>query len=110
MASFITPQVHGIKYVQGTIAATALTLVEITGFTAAHLAVAKKATITVRTGAINYTVDGTTPTVGTGVADGTGHHVVNLDKLEIFGNSNINALKLIRSGAASSLVDITIEG
>lgn len=106
----INPQVHGIKYVQATIAASALTLADIAGITAGHLAVAKKVTLSVRTNAINYTTDGTSPTVGTGVADGTGHYVATLSTIEIYGNGNINSLKLIRSGGSSALVDITIEG
>lgn len=57
--------------------------------------------ITVESNAINWTIDGTTPT------STVGHNLTAGSSLTITGNRNIVALKMIRSGGADATVKIT---
>lgn len=73
------------------------------GFGAGNLASAKAAVITARTGGVMLTWDGTTPTAT------LGHYLGANQTLVVFGNANVQNLKLIREASTSADVTITLE-
>ena len=86
-----------------TISNTALTMTGI-GFTAAQLARARRALITVDVNNVRITYDGTTPTASLGHAVSN-----NLASFYLEGNANIQNLQLIRGSGTDGEVTITLE-
>lgn len=72
-------------------------------WTAGNLALADAAVITAHTNPVCMTWDGTTPAATTGLYIAAGATVT------ILGNTNVQAIKLIRQGGADATVSITLE-
>lgn len=85
-------------------AAVLLTALPVSPFTAAQVARAARAVITVRTAAINVRWDGTSPTTS------VGHKFAVGDVFALVGNENITLLQIIRDGASDAVITITLEG
>lgn len=91
--------------VTATVADTALTMLTF-GFTAAELAQAKRAWITVATADILMLWDGSTPVIATP----KGHQLPkSLQPWPLVGRANIANLQVIRQAAVSAVVTITLE-
>jgi hypothetical protein len=94
----------GSAKVTATVAGTALTLITF-GFTAAQVNAAKRAYITVRTGAISVTwVSGVTAVAADGICFPAG------GTYEVEGPKNLQNLSMIRDTATSATVTIILEG
>lgn len=104
MATTFSPASRGLFYVQATISNTALTLDDLAGVTTPMVNAASSVLISVRTGSINFTTDGTTPTTS------TGHAVAEGGSVQLVGPRVVSALKLIRNGASNATIDVTLEG
>lgn len=73
-------------------------------FSAGVLSKARYATITSHTAGVVFTYHGGDPTALSGHAIATGGTV------QLQGNANVNALRLIRSSSTDATVSITLEG
>lgn len=72
-------------------------------WTAGNLALAERAVVSAWTNGVSMTWDSTTPTATLGMPIAAGATVT------VEGNANIQAIQLIRSGAANATVSITLE-
>ena len=72
-------------------------------WTAGNLALADQAVVTAHTEPVCMTWDGTTPTATVGMYIPAGGTVT------VVGNDNVQAIKLIRQGASSATVSVTLE-
>jgi hypothetical protein len=72
-------------------------------FSAAELAAAERATLTVRTAGVMYRYDGGDPTAT------VGHLLAQNGTATIEGNANVQALRFIREAAADAALSVTLE-
>ena len=82
---------------------TAIGIADMTGYTAAKVAVATRATITTRTTGLMITWSGTTPSAT------VGHLVAVNTNFVLEGQANIAALKLIQESGGNAVTTITLE-
>lgn len=101
MANEVAKYAYAFK--KGTVSSSALVLTSVgIAFSAAEVAAADEALITVETNPLRYTIDGTAPT------STDGHPVAAAASFVVSGRRDIGNLKLIRSGASDATVHITL--
>ena len=90
-------------YGTGTVSTTVLDLTDLTGLTAALVNQADRLRLTVNSNAVRYRYDGGDPTTS------DGHLVPTNGEILLDHNTNIRALRLIRSGGSDAAVSVTLE-
>lgn len=91
-------------YSTGTVSSAALAASGVgSGITAANLQDAQRMRVTCNSNSVNYTYNGTDPTTS------AGHNIPTGGNIEIIGQRNIAAFKIIRNGGSDASVSITLE-
>jgi hypothetical protein len=102
MPSLSAPGAYALK--GNTISTTALAISHASwSWGSTDLAEADRAVVACNTEGVALTYDGTTPTASLGIPLAAGAN------LEVKGNANIRALKLIRSGGSDAAVTVQLE-
>lgn len=92
-----------VAFGSGTVSNTALDLAGLSGITAELLDGADRVRLTVNSNALHYRYDGGDPTTA------AGHYIGTNGELILDGHANLQALRIIRSGASDATVAVTLE-